>query len=124
MKYPKKIMSRPDLIKMGFSETYLRRAFATPGQTFAWQDNPKIKNSPYYYDTEAFEGSYLTGTTLIAKLKMDRVARTGTTLSWRDSKQLEQAVSIHTPVKSRKAQQERWLRIQRLHRTICTKPER
>lgn len=38
MKYPKKIMSRPDLIKMGFSETYLRRAFATPGQTFAWQD--------------------------------------------------------------------------------------
>lgn len=55
MKYPKKIMSRPDLIKMGFSETYLRRAFATPGQTFAWQDNPKVKNSPYYYDTEAFE---------------------------------------------------------------------
>lgn len=55
MKYPKKIMSRPDLIKMGFSETYLRRAFATQGQTFAWQDNPKIKNSPYYYDTEAFE---------------------------------------------------------------------
>ena len=47
MKYPKKIMSRPDLIKMGFSETYLRRAFATPGQTFAWQDNPKIKNSPF-----------------------------------------------------------------------------
>ena len=46
MNYPKDIMTRKALITMGFSEAYLMRAFTTPGQTFAWRENPLNKHSP------------------------------------------------------------------------------
>lgn len=55
MEYPKKIMSRSELIKMGFTEKYLIRAFSSPGQTFAWQDDPAVQNSKFFYDTEGLE---------------------------------------------------------------------
>ena len=51
----KKIMSRSELIKMGFTEKYLIRAFSSPGQTFAWQDDPAVQNSKFFYDTEGLE---------------------------------------------------------------------
>ena len=47
MNYPKKVMSRKALIsQMGFTEAFLMRAFSTPGQTFAWRENPLNKHSP------------------------------------------------------------------------------
>nr|WP_288539762.1 hypothetical protein [uncultured Dorea sp.] len=55
MEYPKKIMSRSELMKMGFTEKYLIRAFVSPGQTFAWQDDPAVQNSKFFYDTEGLE---------------------------------------------------------------------
>lgn len=56
MKYPKKIMKRGELIRgMGFTEPYLMRAFSTPGQTFAWRENPLNKHSPILFDTDGLE---------------------------------------------------------------------
>lgn len=55
MKYPKKVMNRKELISMGFSESYLMRAFSTPNQTFAWRDNPSNRTSPIMFDTDGFE---------------------------------------------------------------------
>ena len=56
MNYPKQIMNRKELIEqMGFSEAYLMRAFSTPGQTFAWRENPLNKHSPIMFDTDGLE---------------------------------------------------------------------
>ena len=55
MKYSKKVMNRKELMSMGFSETYLMRAFSTPNQTFAWRDNPANRTSPIMFDTDGFE---------------------------------------------------------------------
>ena len=55
MKYPKKIMNRKELIALGFTEAYLMRAYATPGQSFAWRENPLNKHSPIMFDTEGLE---------------------------------------------------------------------
>lgn len=56
MNYPKEIMSRKALIKqMGLTEAYLMRAFSTPGQTFAWRENPLNKHSPILFDTAGLE---------------------------------------------------------------------
>lgn len=56
MNYPKKIMNRKELIEqMGFPESFLMRAFSTPGQTFAWRQNPANRKSPILFDTEGLE---------------------------------------------------------------------
>lgn len=56
MEYPSNIMSRKALItQMGFSEAYLMRAFSTPGQAFAWRENPLNKHSPIMFDTAGLE---------------------------------------------------------------------
>lgn len=56
MNYPKEIMTRKALIaQLGFSEAYLMRAFSTPGQTFAWRENPLNKHSPIMFDTAGLE---------------------------------------------------------------------
>lgn len=55
MKYSKKVMNRKELMSMGFSENYLMRAFSTPGQTFAWRQNPTNRTSPILFDTDGFE---------------------------------------------------------------------
>ena len=56
MEYPKRIMTRKALItQMGFSEAYLMRAFSTPGQAFAWRENPLNKHSPIMFDTAGLE---------------------------------------------------------------------
>ena len=56
MEYPNKIMSRKALIsQMGFTEAYLMRAYSTPGQTFAWRENPLNKHSPIMFDTAGLE---------------------------------------------------------------------
>ena len=55
MKYPKKVMNRKELMEMGLPESYLMRAYATPGQTFACRANPADKKSPILFDTDGFE---------------------------------------------------------------------
>lgn len=55
MKYAHPVMSKKELIGMGFTRAYLDRAIAVPGQTFAWRLNPANKSSPVLFDTEAFE---------------------------------------------------------------------
>ena len=44
-----------ELIYMGFSYQYLRRAYGTPGQTFATKVSPLKSNSVILFDTEEFE---------------------------------------------------------------------
>lgn len=55
MEYPKKVMRMTELVKMGFPEEMLRQATMEQGQTFAWKNNPKARNSPLMFDTEEFE---------------------------------------------------------------------
>lgn len=55
MEYPKEVMRQQELLKMGFDECFLCRAFNTPGQDFAWKNDPFKKNSPILFDTKGFE---------------------------------------------------------------------
>ena len=55
MEYPKKVMRMTELVKMGFPEETLRKATMEKGQTFAWKNNPKARNSPLMFDTTEFE---------------------------------------------------------------------
>lgn len=55
MDYPKQIMKKKELIKMGFPEEYLMRIFRMKKQTIAWQMNPTKRNSPILFDTDALE---------------------------------------------------------------------
>lgn len=55
MKYPKKIMRKSELIKLGFPEALLDRAYRHRGQTFAMKLNPLKTNSVIVFDTEGFE---------------------------------------------------------------------
>lgn len=54
MEYPKPVMRKTELEKMGFPEEFLLYAYRRKGQTYAWQMTPK-RNSPILFDTEAFE---------------------------------------------------------------------
>lgn len=54
MKYPKPVMNKSELVKMGFSEPFLERAFHKRGQTFAWKSG-NTKQSQVLFDTEEFE---------------------------------------------------------------------
>lgn len=55
MEYPKKNMRRTELLKMGFPEELLDRAYREKGQTFAYKISPTKKNSPIMFDTAGFE---------------------------------------------------------------------
>lgn len=55
MKYPKPIMSRQELMKMGFPRKFLDRAYASKTNTFAWKKDPFKRNSGILFDTAEFE---------------------------------------------------------------------
>ena len=55
MDYPKQVMKKGELIKMGFPEEFLLRASKEKGQTFAFKLNPLASNSPLMFDTTGFE---------------------------------------------------------------------
>ena len=55
MRFQKPVMKTAELVRMGFSPEYLRRAYGTPGQTFATKINPLKSNSAILFDTEGFE---------------------------------------------------------------------
>ena len=48
-------MKTAELVRMGFSPEYLRRAYGSPGQQFASKINPLKSNSAILFDTEGFE---------------------------------------------------------------------
>ena len=52
MKFPKPIMRTSELVKMGFPEEFLRRAYGDKNQRFATKLDPMKSNSPITYDTE------------------------------------------------------------------------
>lgn len=55
MEYPKAIMTRPELMKMGFTREYLDRAFRSNGNNFATRTDPRKGKSPILFDTAGFE---------------------------------------------------------------------
>lgn len=55
MTYPKPVMSKPELMQMGFPRTLMDRAFRERGQKMAWRINPKNNRSTILFDTEEFE---------------------------------------------------------------------
>lgn len=54
MEFPKPVMKTGELIQMGFSREYLRRAYGSKGQRFATKVNPAHPNSAILYDTAGF----------------------------------------------------------------------
>lgn len=55
MNYPKPIMRKTELEKMGFPKEFLLTAARSRSQTFAWKMNPAKRNSPLMFDTEGLE---------------------------------------------------------------------
>ena len=55
MEYPKRIMNRKELIKLGYSKTYLQRVYTTPGQKCAFKMMPNRSRSRILFDTEELE---------------------------------------------------------------------
>lgn len=55
MDYPKAIMTRPELMKMGFTREYLDRAFRSNGNNFASRISPGKEKSTIFFDTAGFE---------------------------------------------------------------------
>ena len=53
MRYPKLVMRQSELLKEGFPEEFLRRAYKAGG--IAWKLDPTRANSPILYDTQALE---------------------------------------------------------------------
>lgn len=54
MEYPKQVMKKTELEKMGFPKQWLLQVFRKHGQKVAWQMGTG-KNSPILFDTAALE---------------------------------------------------------------------
>lgn len=54
MDYEKRVMKLTELEKVGFSRSFLLKAYRRKGQSYAWKMSP-APNSPIVFDTEAFE---------------------------------------------------------------------
>lgn len=57
MDYPKPIMKKTELVKMGFAAGYLMRIYREVGAPVAWKMNPGSKhgNSPILFNTQELE---------------------------------------------------------------------
>ena len=55
MIYPKPIMRLTELVEMGFPRDALLKAFRSPGQTFAWKNDPYKRNSPIMFEVDGLE---------------------------------------------------------------------
>ena len=55
MVFPKPVMRKSQLIKMGFSPKLLDAAFRERGQKFAYKINPGKQNSPIVFETDGFQ---------------------------------------------------------------------
>ena len=55
MKFPKQLMSIPELMKMGFTRRELENRYHTKGQRYAWRRNTKSSvRGHIVFDTELF----------------------------------------------------------------------
>lgn len=55
MEYPKKVMRKSELMKMGFPGEFLMYVFRFKGQQVAWKLNPTKSNSVIVFDTDALD---------------------------------------------------------------------
>ena len=55
MEYPKPIMTTSELKELGFTRTYLERAYRSPTNNFAAKMDPTKKKSTIMFDTAGFE---------------------------------------------------------------------
>ncbi|MBQ3584521.1 MAG: hypothetical protein IJA27_07385 [Lachnospiraceae bacterium] len=56
MIYPKEVMSKAELHKMGFSMEYLNEIVHHQlAPTFCWKKKKGVRNSKYFFDTTKFE---------------------------------------------------------------------
>lgn len=55
MVYKADIMTKKEMLKMGFPESLLMRAMTEPGQTFVFKANPLSRTSQLLFDTQGFE---------------------------------------------------------------------
>ena len=55
MDYPAKVMSMKALVRMGISESFLRRAYMDKSTQIAWRADPTRANRKIIFDTEALE---------------------------------------------------------------------
>ena len=55
MDYPAKVMSMKSLVKMGISESFLRKAYMDKHTQIAWRADPTRANSKIMFDTDALE---------------------------------------------------------------------
>lgn len=57
MEYPKPVMRKNELLKMGHAEAQLMRIYREKGSPVAWKLNPGTKNgnSPIVFNTEELE---------------------------------------------------------------------
>jgi hypothetical protein len=54
MKYPKPIMRKSELVKMGFASSWLEEIYLRPGQKIAWKNND-AQTAAIYFDKEKLE---------------------------------------------------------------------
>ncbi len=60
MEYPRAVMRKQELVdELGFSESFLDRAYRSKGQKFAWKTGNRA-NCPIEFDTAEFEKYRLT----------------------------------------------------------------
>ena len=56
IEYPRPVMRRNELKEMGFDESFLDYVIRNQGNKgIAWKSDPTKKNSPFNYNTAAFE---------------------------------------------------------------------
>ena len=55
MDYPAKVMSMKALVRMGISESFLRRAYTDKHTKIAWRADPTRSNSKIMFDKEELE---------------------------------------------------------------------
>lgn len=53
--YPKPVMRKAELVKLGYPEEWLMDAYNDKTQDFAWKIDPTKSNSPIIYDTDGLE---------------------------------------------------------------------
>lgn len=55
LEFPKPVMKKSELMKMGFPETLLDKAYGDKNQTFATKMNPALARSHIIFDTAGFK---------------------------------------------------------------------
>lgn len=55
MEYPKPIMTKRELMELGYKEEWLMEIYRSRRQDIAWKIHPNKRNSPILFDTSELE---------------------------------------------------------------------